>query len=133
MARNNEVAPARMTQLHLAILMHCNAINEPYAMRHPEHANSSATKEYTAQLLDRELIRPVAGSYPEFQQYITTEKGRDFCGRILSFASDGAPSSGPVVTEPRLRDNSTFLDFFGTLRLPGWVWLFGALTFVLWR
>lgn len=133
-----------MTALHTSILLHCSAIMEPYSMRNLSHAFAPATQEYVEQLVNRGLIEvskhlTAARTWPDprMKVYVTTEKGREYVNRILRYATDGAPplaACPPVIkhVEPRLRDECTFLQFFGTLRLPGWIWLLlGIVT--MWR
>jgi len=47
-----------MTPLQITMMIHYHAINEPYAMRQPEHANSPAVREQTQDLADAGLIEP---------------------------------------------------------------------------
>lgn len=144
MEPSDYVAPARMTTLHLAILMHCNTINLPYGFHDVPHGVSTATLEYTQQLVDRGLIeRDVNWNnkvpHPALKKYTATDKGRKLCRRILAYASEGAPpllvqpdSTKKPIKEPRLRDECTFYEFFSTLKLPGWIWLLLGVA-VMWR
>lgn len=138
MGRKSEsVAPARVTRLHLAILMHYSAINEPYSVRNPQHALSPATKEYTQQLVDRGLVYH-SGDWPDpaYRLYRTTERGQAYLDRIIRFAADGAPGVADAGSWPpkpkRLRDEQTVFEFFSDFRLHGWMWLIIFLIFM-WR
>jgi hypothetical protein len=70
-----------MTPLHIKMLFHYHAVAEPYAMRHPEHANSAAVEEYRNDLLSANLIEPSDNSGSGFT---TTERGRVYVDAICS-------------------------------------------------
>lgn len=45
-----------MTPLHIQLLLHFYAIAEPYAKHDPQHAESSAVRDYTENLVMMGLI-----------------------------------------------------------------------------
>lgn len=132
----------RMLPLHLSILLHYSAHPVPYAVNDVPHAVSEVTLEYTEQLVNRGLIAyspPLnhrSWPHPAMKVYRTTGKGQQYIYRILSYASDGAPPRTASPSEKQdsllLRNSYTFLQFFGSVRLPGWLWLVAAFVFV-WR
>lgn len=61
-----------MTILQIWLLTHYAAVNEPYALRHPEHANSEAVQEQREQLIGRGLLCAAPGT---LSGYSTTRRG----------------------------------------------------------
>jgi hypothetical protein len=70
-----------MTPLHIQLLLHFYAIAEPYAKHDPQHAESSAVRDYTENLVMMGLIYPDRISP---SGYRATECGEAFIKRLLA-------------------------------------------------
>ena len=64
-----------MTVLQLMMLLHYSAIAEPYSLRHPKHANSSAVAEQRQWLINDNLL---VEDDKWGSGYQLTERGRAF-------------------------------------------------------
>lgn len=69
-----------MSPLQLQMLLHYYAICEPYAMRHPEHAGSSAVQEQRHILVELELLEPASSK----SGWKTTAKGNVYIAAICN-------------------------------------------------
>lgn len=70
-----------MTNLQVTMLLHYAAIAEPYAMRHPEHANSPAVQTQRRQLVLWSMLEPDEKRPSGFK---LTDRGLAFIEHILS-------------------------------------------------
>lgn len=64
-----------MTPLHIQLMLHYYAIDEPYAKGDPAHANSDAVRKYRAFLIGENMICPSSSSGSGYE---ATDRGRAY-------------------------------------------------------
>lgn len=69
-----------MTLLQIKMMLHYYSINEPYALRDPEHANSIAVVEQRKALIADDMLTPTPGTP---SGYTVPEKGEVYIKALL--------------------------------------------------
>lgn len=70
-----------MTPLQIFMMLHYYAIAEPYALRHPEHAESPAVREQRVLLISDGLLSREHG---DVRGYRVTERGKAYVETLMA-------------------------------------------------